>query len=103
MNKIFIPTRYKMVAGTFLLAMIVLFDRILISVAKDPIAADLSLSDKQMGWLFTHHVEINRAIWNMVENLDREKYRKLMSEERYMELMQLVKKRSIDYKIYFLR
>lgn len=45
-----IPTRYKMVFGTFLLAMIVLFDRILLSVAKDPVAESLQLSDKQMGW-----------------------------------------------------
>lgn len=44
------PTRYKMVFGTFLLAMIVLFDRILLSVAKDPVAESLQLSDKQMGW-----------------------------------------------------
>ena len=44
------PTRYKMVFGTFLLAMIVLFDRILLSVAKDPVAESLALSDKQMGW-----------------------------------------------------
>jgi len=42
-----------MVAGTFILAMIVLFDRILISVAKEPIANDLSLSDKQMGWVLS--------------------------------------------------
>jgi len=33
--------------------MIVLFDRILISVAKDPVAADLALSDKQMGWVLS--------------------------------------------------
>ena len=39
-----------MVFGTFLLAMIVLFDRILLSVAKDPVAESLTLSDKQMGW-----------------------------------------------------
>ncbi|OAV43368.1 MFS transporter [Lewinella sp. 4G2] len=45
------PTRHKMVAGTFLLALIVLFDRIMISVAKDPVAADLGLSDKEMGWV----------------------------------------------------
>ncbi|WP_422083090.1 MFS transporter [Ulvibacterium sp.] len=45
-----IPTRYKMVFGTFLLAMIVLFDRILLSVAKDPVAESLQLSDRQMGW-----------------------------------------------------
>ncbi len=45
-----IPVRYRMVFGTFLLAMIVLFDRILLSVAKDPVAESLQLSDKQMGW-----------------------------------------------------
>ncbi len=42
-----------MVFGTFILAMIVLFDRILISVAKDPVASDLGLSDKQMGWVLS--------------------------------------------------
>ncbi len=47
------PTRYKMVGGTFLLSMIVFFDRILISVAKDPIASDLSLTDKQFGWVLS--------------------------------------------------
>lgn len=45
-----VPTRYKMVFGTFLLAMIVLFDRILLSVAKDPVGESLQLSDTQMGW-----------------------------------------------------
>jgi xylose isomerase len=54
--------------------------------------ADASPRIFDMVGFFTHHVEINRAIWNMVENLDREKYRKLMREERYMDLMQLVKK-----------
>ncbi|MEM1136254.1 MAG: MFS transporter [Bacteroidota bacterium] len=52
-DKPIFPVRHKMVAGTFILAMIVLFDRILISVAKDPVAADLSLSDKQMGWVLS--------------------------------------------------
>lgn len=47
------PTRFKMVFGTFVLAMIVLFDRILISVAKDPIAEDLQLTDQQMGWILS--------------------------------------------------
>ncbi|MEM6628162.1 MAG: MFS transporter [Bacteroidota bacterium] len=46
----YIPVRYKMVFGTFLLAMIVLFDRILLSVAKDPVAESLALNDTQMGW-----------------------------------------------------
>ncbi len=49
----FFPVRYRMVFGTFILAMIVLFDRILISVAKDPVASDLGLSDKQMGWVLS--------------------------------------------------
>ncbi|MGI9542484.1 MAG: MFS transporter, partial [Cyclobacteriaceae bacterium] len=47
------PVRYQVVGGTFILAMIVLFDRILISVAKDPVAQDLSLNDKQMGWVLS--------------------------------------------------
>ncbi len=47
------PVRYKMVFGTFMLALIVLFDRILMSVAKDPVAESLSLSDKQMGWVMS--------------------------------------------------
>ncbi|WP_238857879.1 MFS transporter [Poritiphilus flavus] len=49
-DKVLFPERYKMVFGTFVLAMIVLFDRILLSVAKDPVAESLQLSDKQMGW-----------------------------------------------------
>ncbi len=52
MSKVF-PVRYQMVLGTFTLSMIVLFDRILISVAKDPVASDLALSDKQMGWVLS--------------------------------------------------
>ena len=42
-----------MVFGTFILALIVLFDRILMSVAKDPVAESLSLNDKQMGWVMS--------------------------------------------------
>jgi ACS family glucarate transporter-like MFS transporter len=42
------PVRHRMVFGTFILALIVLFDRILISAAKDPISNDLSLSNKQI-------------------------------------------------------
>jgi len=45
--------RYRMVFGTFILAMIVLFDRILISVAKEPLADELSFTDKQMGWVLS--------------------------------------------------
>ena len=46
----YFPVRFKMVLATFILAMIVLLDRILLSVAKEPVAESLSLSDKQMGW-----------------------------------------------------
>ncbi|MEM9832363.1 MAG: MFS transporter [Bacteroidota bacterium] len=52
-RKTVFPVRYQMVGATFILAMIVLFDRILISVAKDPVSADLSLNDKQMGWVLS--------------------------------------------------
>lgn len=51
--KTIFPVRYQVVSGTFVLAMIVLFDRILISVAKDPVSQDLSLNDKQMGWVLS--------------------------------------------------
>jgi MFS transporter, ACS family, glucarate transporter len=49
----FFPVRYKMVLGTFILAMNVLIDRIFISVAKDPISESLSFSDGQMGWVLS--------------------------------------------------
>ncbi|PKA97764.1 ACS family glucarate transporter-like MFS transporter [Flavobacteriaceae bacterium MAR_2009_75] len=47
----YFPKRYFMVAGTFLLALLLYIDRICISVAKEPIAEALNLSDKQMGWV----------------------------------------------------
>lgn len=52
-SKPIIPSRYFMVAGTFLLSMLVLVDRIGISVAKDPMTQDLSLTDKQFGWVLS--------------------------------------------------
>lgn len=45
------PKRYFMVAGTFLLALLLYVDRICISVAKEPISSALNLNDKQMGWV----------------------------------------------------
>ena len=41
--------RFWLVLGTFLLAMLLYIDRILVSVAKSDITADLALTDKQMG------------------------------------------------------
>ncbi len=45
--------RYWMVLGTFLLALLLYVDRICISVAKEPIAESLKLSDEQMGWVLS--------------------------------------------------
>jgi ACS family glucarate transporter-like MFS transporter len=44
------PLRFGIVVGTFLLAMLLYVDRILISVAKTDVGTALSLTDKQMGW-----------------------------------------------------
>ncbi len=49
----YFPKRYFMVLGTFLLALLLYIDRVCISVAKDPIAESLGLSDKQMGWVLS--------------------------------------------------
>lgn len=47
------PTRYWFVCGTFLLSVLLYVDRICISVAKDPVAAELKLSEQQMGWVMS--------------------------------------------------
>lgn len=47
------PKRYLLVLGTFLLSVLLYIDRICISVAKDPVAGDLGLSDKAMGWVLS--------------------------------------------------
>lgn len=52
-KKPLVPSRYFMVAGTFLLSMLVYVDRIGISVAKDPMTDALQLSDKQFGWVLS--------------------------------------------------
>ena len=47
------PKRYWLVVGTFLLSMLLYVDRICISAAKESVAGDLRLSDKQMGWVLS--------------------------------------------------
>ena len=47
------PYRYILVIGTFLLALLLYVDRILISVAKPGITEDLFLTDKQFGWVMS--------------------------------------------------
>src|SRR5256885_1051484 len=46
------PTRYRLIVGTFLLSMLLYVDRVCISAAKDAVSADLRFSDRQMGWVF---------------------------------------------------
>ena len=53
MGKPLLPGRHVMVAGTFLLALLLYIDRVCISVAKEPIASELGFSDKQMGWVLS--------------------------------------------------
>jgi len=48
-----IKTRHYVVAGMFILSLILYIDRVCISVAKDAIAGDLMLSDKSMGWVLS--------------------------------------------------
>ena len=45
--------RYGVVFFLFVLSMITYIDRVCISAAKDPIAAELSLSDSAMGLVFS--------------------------------------------------
>ncbi|MBI4578861.1 MAG: MFS transporter [Planctomycetes bacterium] len=47
------PKRHLLVIIMFLLSMLLYVDRVCISSAKDAIAGDLSLSEKQMGWIFS--------------------------------------------------
>jgi len=53
-------------------------------------AVDASPRIFDMVGFFQRHADMNQAIWNLVEQLDRKKYRRLMKEEKPMELMKLV-------------
>lgn len=48
-----VPSRYLLVFATFCLSVLLYVDRVCISVAKDTIASDLSLSETQMGWVLS--------------------------------------------------
>ncbi len=45
--------RFLVVGGMFLLSLLLYIDRVCISVAKEPIASDLGLSDKGIGWVLS--------------------------------------------------
>ena len=47
------PTRFLFVVWTFCLSVLLYVDRICISTAKNEIASDLSLNDRQMGWVLS--------------------------------------------------
>ena len=48
-----IPKRFLLVAGSFLLAVLLYVDRVCISTAKGPITTQLELSDEQFGWVLS--------------------------------------------------
>ncbi len=47
------PCRAWLVLGTFCLSVLLYVDRVCISAAKEPIAQDLGLTDKEMGWVLS--------------------------------------------------
>ena len=53
MIKSFVPKRYVLVFGTFLLSVLLYVDRVCISVAKEPMSIALGFTDKQMGWILS--------------------------------------------------
>jgi ACS family glucarate transporter-like MFS transporter len=48
-----IPKRFLLVAGTFLLAVLLYVDRVCISTAQGAVTKDLGLSDEQFGWVLS--------------------------------------------------
>ncbi len=65
--------RYLVAAGMFLLALLLYIDRICISVAKDPIAGDLGLSDKAMGWVLSAFA-LGYALFQVPSGIMADKY-----------------------------
>ncbi len=45
--------RIFLVLGTFLLSLLLYIDRVCISVAKDPVASELGINDRLMGWVLS--------------------------------------------------
>ena len=48
-----IPTRYKLIAWTFSLSMLLYIDRVAISTARTPVSEAFNLSDTQFGWVLS--------------------------------------------------
>ena len=47
------PRRFLLIAGAFLISVLMWVDRACISAAKEDIAADLQFTDRQMGWVMS--------------------------------------------------
>lgn len=65
--------RYLVAAGMFLLALLLYVDRVCISVAKESIASELMLSDKQMGWVLSIFA-LGYALFQVPSGLMADKY-----------------------------
>jgi len=48
-----IPTRYKLIAVTFSLSMLLYIDRVAISTARNPVSEAFGLTDTQFGWVLS--------------------------------------------------
>ncbi len=48
-----VPTRYKLIAVTFSLSMLLYIDRVAISTARNPVSEAFGLSDTQFGWVLS--------------------------------------------------
>jgi ACS family glucarate transporter-like MFS transporter len=47
------PARYRLIVLTFALSMLLYIDRIAISTARQPVSADLGLTDTEFGWVLS--------------------------------------------------
>ncbi|NND33259.1 MAG: MFS transporter [Saprospiraceae bacterium] len=72
--------RYFVALGMFLLSLLLYIDRICISVAKEPIAGDLHLSDKAMGWVLSAFA-LGYALFQVPSGIMADRYgpRKILS------------------------
>ncbi len=48
-----VPTRYKLIAVTFSLSMLLYIDRVAISTARNPVSQAFGLTDTQFGWVLS--------------------------------------------------
>ena len=58
------PARYRLVAMTFALSMLLYVDRVAMSTAKGPVSQELGLTDTQFGWVLSAFVWlVTRTGW----------------------------------------